>query len=126
MILTDKDIREIRRQVAKCFHPARSVDVDVLVETGPPANQILERARSLPADLIVMGTHGEGGFRHLVLGSVAEKVLRQATCPLLTVPPHARATSKLPFKRLLCPVDFSILARRARLASRSHRKATRS
>jgi nucleotide-binding universal stress UspA family protein len=107
MILTDKDIREIRRQVAKCFHPARSVDVDVLVETGPPANQILERARLLPADLIVMGTHGEGGFRHLVLGSVAEKVLRQATCPVLTVPPHARTTSRLPFKRLLCPVDFS-------------------
>jgi universal stress protein A len=42
-----------------------------------------------------------------VLGSVAEKVLRKATCPVMTVPPLDRTTSRLPFKRLLCPVDFS-------------------
>ena len=68
---------------------------------------ILDRAASLPADLIVMGTHGAGGFQHLVLGSVTEKVLRQAACPVLTVPPRAQATSRLPFSRLLCAVDFS-------------------
>jgi nucleotide-binding universal stress UspA family protein len=54
-----------------------------------------------------MGTHGAGGFEHLVLGSVTEKVLRKAECPVLTVPPKARASSNLPFKRILCPVDFS-------------------
>ncbi len=63
--------------------------------------------RRLPADLIVMGTHGRGGFERLLLGSVAEKVLRKANCPVLTVPPPPAAKSKLPFKRLLCPVDFS-------------------
>jgi nucleotide-binding universal stress UspA family protein len=78
-----------------------------VVESGPPANRILTRAGALPADLIVIGTHGAGGFEHLVLGSVAEKVLRKAACPVLTVPHHARTTSRMPFKRLLCPVDFS-------------------
>jgi nucleotide-binding universal stress UspA family protein len=106
-ILTDEEMREVRSQVAACFDQAKAAAVDVVVEKGHPAKIILARAMSLPADLIVMGTHGTSGFEHLVLGSVAEKVLRRATCPVLTVPPHTRATSKLPFKRLLCPMDFS-------------------
>ena len=72
-----------------------------------PATSILTCAASLPADLIVMGTHGRGGFERLVLGSVTEKVLRKATCPVLTVPPPAVRATKPPFKRLLCPVDFA-------------------
>jgi nucleotide-binding universal stress UspA family protein len=54
-----------------------------------------------------MGTHGQTGFERLLLGSVAERVIRKARCPVMTVPPPAVSTSKLPFKRLLCPVDFS-------------------
>jgi nucleotide-binding universal stress UspA family protein len=81
--------------------------VDVIVDVGQPAAAILERAASLPADLIVMGTHGASGFEHLVLGSVTEKVLRKATCPVLTVPPRAHETSRFPFTRVLCAVDFS-------------------
>jgi nucleotide-binding universal stress UspA family protein len=83
------------------------VGVDVFVQSGQPARQILSTAKCLPADLLVIGTHGTTGFEHLLLGSVTEKVLRQATCPVLTVPPRSRATSKLPFKRILCPIDFS-------------------
>jgi nucleotide-binding universal stress UspA family protein len=83
------------------------VQIDVVIDNGNVANRVLDRALSLPADLIVMGTHGAGGFEHLVLGSVAEKVLRKATCPVMTVPPQSRTTSKVPVKRLLCPVDFS-------------------
>ena len=56
--------------------------------------------------MIVMGTHGRGGFERFVLGSVAERVLRKATCLVMTVPPPA-AVAKVPYKRLLCPVDFS-------------------
>ncbi|HEY7566116.1 MAG TPA: universal stress protein, partial [Gemmatimonadaceae bacterium] len=67
----------------------------------------LERAATLPADLIVMGTHGTSGFQHLMLGSVTERVLRRAVCPVLTVPPRAHATSRIPFRRLLCAIDFS-------------------
>jgi nucleotide-binding universal stress UspA family protein len=80
---------------------------DVVVDVGQPAPLILERAARLPADLIVMGTHGATGFEHLVLGSVTEKVLRKATCPVLTVPPRAHTTAQFPFRRLLCAVDFS-------------------
>ncbi len=83
------------------------VPVDALVEIGQPASVILECSTKLPADLVVMGTHGTSGFQHLVLGSTTEKVLRKAQCPVLTVPPHPNANSQLPFKRLLCAVDFS-------------------
>ncbi len=83
------------------------VQCDARIDQGVPADCILQYAHFLPADLIVIGTHGAGGFEHLVLGSVAEKVLRKAQCPVLTVPPRAEAASKLPFKRILCPVDFS-------------------
>ena len=80
---------------------------DARVDEGVPAECILQYGRFLPADLVVIGTHGRSGFEHLVLGSVAEKVLRHATCPVLTVPPRASTASMLPFKRILCPVDFS-------------------
>ena len=87
--------------------PAAGIDLDVLIDRGQPARLILEHASSLPADLIVMGTHGASGFQHFVLGSVTETVLRKASCPVLTVPPRAHGTSHLPFRRLLCAVDFS-------------------
>ena len=81
--------------------------VDVVVDVGHSVRAILERADRLPADLIVMGTHGASGFERLLLGSVTEKILRKATCPVLTVPPRAHITSRLPFARVLCAVDFS-------------------
>jgi nucleotide-binding universal stress UspA family protein len=102
-----EEIAETRARVAECLASAGASDAAVIVESGEAVNRILEHARTLPADLLVIGTHGAGGFEHLVLGSTTEKVLRKASCPVLTVPPRARATSKLPFKRILCPVDFS-------------------
>jgi nucleotide-binding universal stress UspA family protein len=103
------ELRRLEEQTRSFVEPASraGVPVDVLVDVGHPAHQILERAGALPADLIVIGTHGHGGFQHLVLGSVAEKVLRRAPCPVLTVPPKTHATSTLPFRQILCPVDFS-------------------
>jgi nucleotide-binding universal stress UspA family protein len=82
-------------------------DIRVAVEVGSPADEIVAAAGANPDTLIVMGTRGAGGFEHLLLGSVTEKVLRTASCPVMTVPPHARITSRLPFKRVLCPIDFS-------------------
>jgi nucleotide-binding universal stress UspA family protein len=103
------DIQRAYDQTAASFRGAQGegVQVDVTVDVGRPEVEILERAKALPADVIVMGTHGASGFERLVLGSVAEKVLRKAPCPVLTVPPRAQSTSVLPFKRLLCAVDFS-------------------
>lgn len=71
---------------------------------------IVSRAEALAANLVVMGTHGRTGFNRLVLGSVAEKVLRTAPCPVLCVPPHAPATAALAasgFTGVVCPTDFS-------------------
>lgn len=101
--------------VVRAFGAGQSmgVSVDPFVAAGDPVSEILETATSLTADLIVMGTHGSSGFARFVLGSVTEKVLRQASCPVFTVPPRAHATSVLPFKRLLCAVDFSPSSDRA-------------
>jgi universal stress protein A len=55
---------------------------------GTPYQVISEEARRRGADLIVMGTHGRTGLSHLVMGSVADRVVRIAPCPVLTVPPR--------------------------------------
>jgi nucleotide-binding universal stress UspA family protein len=80
-----------------------------IAEAGDPQATIIDQAVSKKADLIVMGTHGRRGFKRLLLGSVTEAVLREAPCPVLTVPPHASAgvPDAVTFKRLLCPIDFS-------------------
>jgi nucleotide-binding universal stress UspA family protein len=53
--------------------------------TGAPFVEIIEAARTQDIDLIVMGTHGRTGLVHMMIGSVAEKVVRKAPCPVLTV-----------------------------------------
>jgi nucleotide-binding universal stress UspA family protein len=67
----------------------QGVNVRPLIREGSPFLEILEAARELPADLIVLGTHGRTGLAHVVMGSVAERVVRNAPCPVLTVRPKA-------------------------------------
>jgi nucleotide-binding universal stress UspA family protein len=55
-------------------------------EVGYPVDEILEKIKELHCDLIIMGTHGRTGFDHLIIGSVAEKVLRLAQCNTLVIP----------------------------------------
>ncbi len=100
---------DFRSRLQSTFPQSRAgrIRLDTRIEVGPPPIRIVAAATALPADVIVMGTHGASGLEYLVLGSVTEHVLRQAPCPVLTVPPRSRATSVLPFKRLLVPVDFS-------------------
>jgi nucleotide-binding universal stress UspA family protein len=62
-----------------------SLRAETVVFFGNPAAEILDYVRRASVDLIVMGTHGRGGVAHAVLGSVAEKVVRAAPCPVLTV-----------------------------------------
>jgi universal stress protein A len=57
----------------------------VMLTSGPPAAMIVEYAKDHDIDLIVMGTHGRGALGHLIMGSVAERVVRLAPCPVLTV-----------------------------------------
>lgn len=85
----------------------RSPDVAVLAVKAPdPAAQIVQTARSMDASLIVMGTHGRGGIARVLMGSVAEKVVRTAPCPVLTTNGALRAPTR-GFRRILVPTDFS-------------------
>lgn len=82
-IVTDDDRRTLRART-------------VLRAYDAPAHVIVEYARDEAIDLIVIGTHGRTGLSHLVMGSVAEKVVRTAPCPVLTVrhPEHETVTAK--------------------------------
>jgi nucleotide-binding universal stress UspA family protein len=103
------ELESVRAELASRFHKAAAagIAVDYVVDAGSPVARVLDRAQNLPADLVVMGTHGASGFEHLVLGSVTEKVLRRSRSPVLTVPPRVPRASELPFKHVLCAVDFS-------------------
>ena len=59
--------------------------VEVRLEHGDPADEVVRVANEMHADLIVMGTHGRSGIGRLLMGSVAEQVLREAPCPVLIV-----------------------------------------
>jgi nucleotide-binding universal stress UspA family protein len=65
--------------------PSPMVTIEYRLLEGDPATVIAETAAEIDADLIVMGTHGRTGFSRFIMGSVAEEVLRKATCPVLTV-----------------------------------------
>ena len=62
-----------------------SIRHELLVTTGDAAEKVISVQTGLAADLIVMGTHGRGGLRRLIMGSVAERTVREASCPVLTI-----------------------------------------
>jgi nucleotide-binding universal stress UspA family protein len=86
--------------------------VSLAAAEGEVAATVVDQAVERRTDLLVMGTHGRSGFDRFFLGSVAEKVLRKAPCPVLTVPPHAPAAPPLDvaLRTVICPVDFSPFA----------------
>ena len=85
----------IRERLLKIVTAQEQVEFSpqFVVRPGNPAPEIVHYAEEHDVDLIVMGTHGRGFVAHVVMGSVAEKVVRTAPCPVLTVrDPHAGAT----------------------------------
>jgi nucleotide-binding universal stress UspA family protein len=86
-----KAMREAGQKVlATCAATARQAGVEVdtkfiVLQTQRICDAIIEEAKRWPADLIVIGTHGRHGFNHLLLGSVAEGVIRLATSPVLAI-----------------------------------------
>jgi nucleotide-binding universal stress UspA family protein len=76
---------ELWRQLQSFQAPGGAVCVRHRLEEGDAAGEIVRVAEEGGCDLIVMGTHGRTGLRRLVMGSVAEEVLREAPCPVLTV-----------------------------------------
>jgi len=77
--------------------------VDRRVEEGEPEDEILRVAQESNADLIVMGTHGRTGLDRLLLGSVAEQVVRQASCPVMTVKTPIPAAAASPVQAVAEP-----------------------
>ena len=69
-------------------YDAQGIKTSCILKSGPPFLEILIAASELNADLIVMGTHGRSGLANVLIGSVAEKVVRRAHCPVLTVKPE--------------------------------------
>ena len=84
----------------------RGVEVQPELLLGLPSQTILEAAEASEADLIVMGTLGLTGIRHLLLGSTAERVVQRATCPVLTIHPGDSEQHRPPLS-VLVPTDFS-------------------
>ena len=72
---------------------ATDMEIDCQVLSGIPYNEIVQYAETSGSDMIVMGSRGRTGLSHLLLGSVAEHVVRKATCPVLTVKGYKRAQS---------------------------------
>lgn len=110
----ERDSAEFSRFIA----PARGAGVAVegVQLQGDVVTLVLERAQTWPADLIVMGTHGQREGRGWDIGSVTERVLRRSSSPVLIVarPTNGSgATTTAPFSRILCPSDFSEVSDRA-------------
>ena len=103
-------VNELMERWAAEIVPA-GVTADLLVrDERNAAAEIANDAGVLHADLVVMGSHGRTGYERLLLGSIAERVVRTAPCPVIVVPSHA--TGEVPpgdqhFDTVLCAVDFS-------------------
>jgi universal stress protein A len=67
--------------------------VKTVIRTGVTFVEIIDYIREEKVDLVVMGTHGRSGLEHILIGSVAEKVVRKSPCPVLTVRPKGKAFS---------------------------------
>jgi nucleotide-binding universal stress UspA family protein len=107
----------LERDLRRVLTARRAADVKVTIHmrTGNVVQEILAQARESRADLVLIGSHGRGGVQRLVLGSVAEKVLRLATCPVLVVRSGSTVArrSRSFFGTILCATDFSPAANRA-------------
>ena len=85
--LIDAARRDARRRLAKLLEHARAAGARARARlvAGGPAAEILKAGRGWRPDLIVIGTHGRGGVRRFLMGSVAEHVVRRASRPVLTI-----------------------------------------
>jgi hypothetical protein len=82
--------------IQRLLVPTDFSDPTLAIEWGQPAIEIVRYAREHAIDLIAMGTHGRGGLKRLLLGSVAESVVRGAPCPALTIHHWERRVSARP------------------------------
>lgn len=89
----EKEMTEEARKRLKTLVPAEEaegLDWEAVIRQGQPFLEIIRFAKDQDVDLIVIGTHGHSGFEHIIFGSTAEKVVRKAPCPVLSVRPEQR------------------------------------
>ena len=114
MDVLEEQRHEARRYLADTVRKEMSSQMaaETLLLEATPAEGILMAAEEREAGLIVIGTHGRGGLNRLLLGSVAEKVVRGAKVPVLTVRGLEEDTTgcRLPFRKILCPVNYAEVA----------------
>jgi nucleotide-binding universal stress UspA family protein len=104
-----RDVRS-RMKEAKSFLVQAGIDTEFMIlEDGIPAQQIISFVRGCDSPLLLMGTHAFGGMERFLLGSIAEEVLREAECPVITVGPHvAFGKENHPgLRKILFATDFS-------------------
>lgn len=101
--LRDAAARRLEKAAARV--EAAGVRCERHLVQSSPSMAIGESARSLDADLVVMGTRGNTGLKHVLLGSVAERTVRTAPCPVLTL--QTGSGGDPAWRRILVPVDFS-------------------
>ena len=95
--------------LGRLTEPAKTagIAVDVHVRQGHVARAILAEAEACQASVVVVGSHGRGGFERLMLGSVTFRLLHTSTVPVIVVPPGAADQPDVLFDTIVCPTDFS-------------------
>ncbi len=109
-----KEAIELRLQEFANRNTPERARVTTLFADDTAAHAIASTSRELCADLIIMGTHGRHGWSRVLMGSVAERVLRESAVPLMTVRPDlVKVISDVAIRTVLCPVNFTGAARLA-------------
>ncbi|MBK8014407.1 MAG: universal stress protein [Deltaproteobacteria bacterium] len=99
--------RNAEARLAEVTRSLSGLDITTEVRVGIPAREIVSAAEAVSADLLFVSTHGYGGFRRLMLGSVASSVVRAAHCPTYVVGPER---AYRPAKNVLAAVDLSLVS----------------
>lgn len=98
---SSKNSSDVLTALAAAIEHTSEVKLEVVQQEGCVTETIIKQALSNHADLIVMGTHGASGFRDGFIGSTTYSVIKQAHCPVLTIPPRRKFFS---FKKVLFPI----------------------
>lgn len=86
-IVDEETLVKLRERLLRCVKEDTrgKIAVEALIIQGVPFAEIIKTSKEYKIDLIVIGTHGRTGISHAIMGSVAEKVVRKAPCPVLTI-----------------------------------------
>ena len=104
-------LKDLKKVASECGVSSATCDV---LSGAPPFDEICRLAQTIPADLVVMPTHGRTGLKHVFLGSTAERIVQHSSCPVLVTRGSALQAnngSRFRIKTILVPVDFSSCSR---------------